>query len=220
MHVKWSLSLWITVAFVAGLACGLALYPWFHPWSVRWQADRAQRKYLNRPAPDVTTTTIDGSRWSMEDQRGKVVLLEFWAPWCGPCAEAVPILKRAQQQYGGRDDFAIVTVALDESREAVLDHIRDAEWPWLVLHEPGRGWSNSVARAFGIRWIPTFLVIDRERQIVAVCVWGEQVDHALLSLMPSPNVDSDGGTSRTSSSDRVDPGSPASPSSEEVRVDE
>jgi thiol-disulfide isomerase/thioredoxin len=109
------------------------------------------------PAPEVGFT-LDGKPMSLADFKGRVVLVNFWATWCGPCVAEMPALDRLQAQLGG-EDFAVVTLSEDRNPAVIapfyethgLDHLKR-------YHDP----SGAVSRAFGIRGLPTSVLIDRQ----------------------------------------------------------
>jgi len=128
-----------------------------------WKLDRRlQAKYLDKPAPAIETTTIDGLPWRLSDTRGKVVLLDFWAAWCSDCAVEIPTIKKIYEKYGSRNDFVMIGVSLDLEREPLRKATIEKGLPWLQLFEEGKKWSNSAAVAYGIRSIPSVWILDRQ----------------------------------------------------------
>jgi thiol-disulfide isomerase/thioredoxin len=107
-------------------------------------------------APDFSVTTMQGEYVSLEDLRGRVVLLDFWATWCGPCVAATPGLVRLQKKYAG-DPVTIVGVSLDRDREAWKGYVEKNRMEWPQYLDNGR-----VAKLFGVQPIPTYIVIDHE----------------------------------------------------------
>jgi hypothetical protein len=107
----------------------------------------------------VITQTLDGKQWSLGDHRGKIVLLTFWSRRFQNLDEHREIFK----QFGNRDDFVMVGVALDPEAEDVKAYYQRENIPWVQLHEQGRPWKNkrgmilrepdnSLAKAFGAKW--------------------------------------------------------------------
>lgn len=143
---------------------------------------RLESKYLDQPAPLFTTTTVDGKSWSLEEQRGKVVLIDFWASWCGPCVGSLPHLRDVHRQYSGRDDFVMVGVSLDEDRGDLLRCVEENGVGWEQLFEVGTGWKNSVAQLYEVEAIPHVLIIDREGVVRAFDPWESELDRKLKKL--------------------------------------
>lgn len=145
--------------------------------------DTKQADYLDQPAPLFTTTTLDGTSWSLEDQRGKVILIDFWASWCGPCIQAMPHLRKIHTKYGDREDFVMIGVSVDDYRGNLLRSIDKHDVTWEQLFEEGMGWENSVARLYEVDGIPHVLIVDQEGVIRAYDPAGRQIDRALEELL-------------------------------------
>ena len=114
---------------------------------------RARENY----APEFALTTLDEQRVTLEDLEGKVVLLDFWATWCGPCVQATPGLKALHNKYKDRP-FVIVGVSLDHEQAAWRSYIaaNKMEWPQYLDR------NGAIARLFQVRPIPTYVLIDHE----------------------------------------------------------
>ena len=113
------------------------------------------------PAPGAGFMT-DGKPTSLADFRGRVVLLNFWATWCGPCVAEMPSLDRLQAALGG-GDFVVVAVSEDRNAAVVEPFFADHKIQHLGhFHDPG----GALASAFGIRGLPTSAVIDRKGNVV------------------------------------------------------
>ena len=121
-------------------------------------------------APSVTGfTRPDGSVGDLSDYAGKVVVLNFWATWCGPCREEMPSLQALQDELGG-EDFEVVTMAFGRHNPMAMQKfwddtgVRD-----LPLHLDAR---TEFARCLGVRGLPHTLVLDRGGEVVAQLVGG------------------------------------------------
>ena len=116
-----------------------------------------------RPAPDVAFEDGDGRRLTLADFRGRVVLLNFWATWCGPCVVEMPSLDRLQARLGGAD-FTVVALAQDRDGAAVVEPFYERlGLAGLGVYLDPRG---QVARVFGVQGLPTTLVLDRQGRAV------------------------------------------------------
>lgn len=116
------------------------------------------------PAPDFVLTDIaSGKPWRLSDQKGKVVLIDFWATWCGPCRMAIPHLIELQNEYGPKG-FTLVGVSLDQQGEAV---VRPFYKSWKLNYPVVLDPMGEVARTYGgIRSIPTYLLVDKQGRVV------------------------------------------------------
>jgi thiol-disulfide isomerase/thioredoxin len=175
--------------FALGFAAGIIFYrPMFS-----WYANRAERltteRFLGKPAPEVQTTTLDGKAWRLSDQKGKVVLIDFWATWCAPCTGALPTLKRVQERYGTRDDFELVGVSLDDKKEPVEKYLEEYEIGWTILFESGAGWENQFARKFRVQAIPSLWVVDKSGTVSAMHLWDQSVVEAVAKALGELHAD-------------------------------
>jgi cytochrome c biogenesis protein CcmG, thiol:disulfide interchange protein DsbE len=150
---------WVTVALVLGVSL---LFGWIVLPQIRPGSGMA-----GKPAPDFTLEVISGgepgSRIKLSDLRGKAVVLDFWASWCIPCKEQVPIIDGFARAYEGKD-VVVVGVNTSDDRADALGFLkgRNLGYP-SVLDADGR-----VAMAYGVRGLPTLLVLDRQGRITEV----------------------------------------------------
>jgi thiol-disulfide isomerase/thioredoxin len=116
------------------------------------------------PAPNFSLVSLDGKKYALKDFKGKVLLLDFWATWCGPCRMEVPHLKELHTQYKDKG-LRIVGVALDQQGETtVRPFVEKNEIPFLSLLG-----TNEIVQAYGnIRAIPTTFLIDKKGNIQKV----------------------------------------------------
>jgi len=113
------------------------------------------------PAPQAGFTA-NGKPTSLADFRGRVVLLNFWATWCGPCVAEMPSLDRLEAALGGQD-FIVIAVSEDRNPAVVEPFFAEHKIQHLSLfHDPG----GALASAFGIRGLPTSAVIDTKGNVV------------------------------------------------------
>lgn len=115
---------------------------------------------MNKSAPEITEKTLDGKDFSLKDYKGKVVLIEFWATWCGPCKRVTPKLKELYKKYKDNKDFVMVSIALDE-KNAVKNYVKEKELEWIQV-VPDGGWSADAAKDFGVNGVPTAFLIDKD----------------------------------------------------------
>ena len=115
----------------------------------------------------------EGNYVSFTDFRGKHVLLDFWASWCGPCREENPNLKKAYQKYHPKG-FEIVGISLDNNRDAWLKAIEKDKLIWTNLSDL-KGWENSLAVHYNVNSVPANMLIDPNGIIIAMDLRGQNL---------------------------------------------
>jgi thiol-disulfide isomerase/thioredoxin len=135
---------------------------------------------IGKSAPVFSQSNPDGQQVSLESFRGKYVLLDFWASWCGPCRQENPNLVKTFQRF--RDQLTILGISLDQKREPWLKAIKDDQLTWEQISDL-KGWSNEVAGKYQVRSIPDNFLLDKEGKIIARGLRGADLDRALEQLL-------------------------------------
>ncbi len=134
----------------------------------------------SKPIPFEVKTT-DGDVLSLEKLKGKVVLLDFWATWCGPCRAEMPNVVRLYKK-NQKKGFEIVGISLDRSRSALDQYVKanDMEWPQFF---DGKYWQNEIAMMYRVRSIPATFLIDKEGVIRYRTLRGRELETAVDKLL-------------------------------------
>lgn len=140
-------------------------------------------QFLNKEAPQVHTVTLDGEPWSLEGQRGRNVLLFFWATSCPYSRGAIPYMIDLFEKYSQREDIVVTGVSVDRDRDLLACFIASKNIPWINLFEDGKGWDNSVTKAFGVHGIPSVWIVDDEGIVRGIHLKGENVEEALKAIL-------------------------------------
>ena len=153
-----------TIAAASVLCATLAITGCFDYRSTVKAAVKSEGE--RKPAPDFTLKDADGKPVKLSDYRGKVVLLNFWATWCGPCKIEIPWFMEFEQQYKDKN-FAVLGVSLDEDGwESVKPYISAKKINYRVVIG-----TEQVAQLYGdVDSLPTTFMIDREGRVAAVHV--------------------------------------------------
>jgi thiol-disulfide isomerase/thioredoxin len=115
-------------------------------------------------APDFDFTTIEGKKMKLSDLKGKVVYIDFWASWCGPCMQEVPHAQKLEEHFEGRD-VVFLNISLDEKAEAWKSAIEKKQIKGLHTRQDG-GWKAPVAVQYGIQGIPAYFLIDKDGRFI------------------------------------------------------
>ena len=130
---------------------------------------------------ELSGKDTQGNQVDVAALRGKVVVIHYWATWCGPCKQDISVLKDMQTKYG-KENVALVGVNVDNIREEFEAYLKDNPMAWPQLYEPG-GLDSPLANALGILTLPTMLLVDKESKVVSRNLHGEDIDAELRKLL-------------------------------------
>lgn len=135
---------------------------------------------LGGTPPDFSQAAPDGSSISLSDLRGKVVLVDFWASWCGPCRRENPNVVRLYEKYKDKG-FEIIGVSLDRSRDRWLQAIDQDGLDWLHVSDL-KHWQNEVAKLYNVSSIPQTFLLDTEGKIIGKNLRGQRLANKLSEI--------------------------------------
>jgi len=134
-----------------------------------------------KEALDFTQQNLDGNPVRLSSFRGKYVLLEFWASWCGPCRGENPNLRKQYQLYKDKG-LEIIGVSLDHDKQAWKQAIEKDQLPWIHVSDL-KGWKNAVSASYGIMGVPANFLIDPNGRIIAQNLRGETLNKKLEEIL-------------------------------------
>jgi thiol-disulfide isomerase/thioredoxin len=149
----------------------------------------AQYAAMNAPppaaggaAPEIIMNDRNGKPLALSSLRGKIVLVDFWASWCGPCRQENPNVVRMYEKYKDKG-FTIYSVSLDENRDKWLAAIDADNLSWPNHVSDLKGWSSEAVAAYEVNGIPATFLLDKEGNIIAKNLRGGQLEQKLQELL-------------------------------------
>ncbi len=140
----------------------------------------AKQVKIGEPAPLFEVKTLDDKPLKLADFRGKVVLLDFWATWCGPCVKEMPHFKAIHDEFGKDGRFVLIGLSLDKKAEAARQYVtdNDLKWPQGFLGE-----KSKTQDAYGVKGIPATFLIGPDGKLIAKNLRGEQIKEVLSKAL-------------------------------------
>lgn len=139
-----------------------------------------KRSDIGQPMLNFTQNDTEGKPVDFASFKGKYVLVDFWASWCGPCRAENPNVLKAYQTYKEKN-FTVVGISLDDKSENWKKAIKDDGMPWTQLSDL-KGWKNEVSQYYGINGIPSTLLVDPQGNIIAKDLRGEILNKKLQEI--------------------------------------
>jgi len=151
---------------------------------VRAEEGEAVLRRLSLPGKPLALegTRLDGTPFDPRRLAGKVVLVDFWATWCGPCVKEIPNLVALREKYG-RHGFEVLGISLDDDRDALDAFLTEQKLPWPVLWS-GKATRDPLAVRYGVRSIPCLFLVGRDGNVLSVNARGETLEKLLAELFP------------------------------------
>ena len=136
---------------------------------------------IGKPVPEFSVTDLNGNPISLQDYREKIVLLDFWAVWCGFCIDEMPNLKKVYDTYKDQE-FDIIGVSLDDTETELRDYIRENDIQWRQIYTGGKR-DDPLLQQYNITGIPTQWLIDREGKLITHKARGDALEQLVADAL-------------------------------------
>jgi thiol-disulfide isomerase/thioredoxin len=143
--------------------------------------NQMKAQMLDVPAPEIAQADTTGNIRKLSNMKGKVVLIDFWASWCGPCRRENPNVVKLFNKYKTKG-FDVFSVSLDQSRDRWIKAINDDGLVWENHVSDLKQWQNDAARTYNVTSIPRTILVDKEGKIIARDLRGEGLESKLKEL--------------------------------------
>ncbi len=153
--------------------------------SCREELARQKKAAIGNPAYDFCLKDLDGNTYRLSDYKGKYVLIEFSASWCGWCKKEIPYLKQVYEQHKADERFVMFTVNLDKRRDLWEKDVKDFNLPWKVISDL-KAFDGPITEAYNVHGIPMIFLISPDGKIMEKGLRGENMIETVKKYLSKP----------------------------------
>jgi len=146
------------------------------------EAKRIQSSLVpGKDFPSFDEKDVAGKPLSLTHYKGKVVLIDFWATWCGPCVNELPNVLKTYEKYHAKG-FEIIGISLDDNAQKLAGFTKEKNMAWQQFFD-GQGWLNKLAVKYGVHSIPATYLLDGEGKIIGKDLGGDELEKAVAKAL-------------------------------------
>lgn len=147
------------------------------------QADAPAGVPVGQVAPAISLPTLKGETITLESYKGKYVLLDFWASWCGDCRRETPALIELYNTYHSKG-LEVLGISFDHEADKLAAAVEKFQIPWPQVSELKKWKETAINEAYQVKWIPSFYIIDPEGKVAYFSVTADGLKDELAKLFP------------------------------------